>query len=69
LNLIEFGLDPQEAVEAPRFYSYVPEFWFPIGLQPGPDACGGRITVDVLDALRQRGHKVEAYRIGGRSCL
>jgi gamma-glutamyltranspeptidase/glutathione hydrolase len=62
LNLIEFGLDPQEAVEAPRFYSYsFPNSGFPSAYSPGLMRAEGRIAADVLDALRQRGHKVEAY--------
>jgi gamma-glutamyltranspeptidase / glutathione hydrolase len=62
LNLIEFGLDPQEAVEAPRFYSYnFPNSGFPSAYNPGLMRAEGRIAADVLEALRQRGHKVEAY--------
>jgi gamma-glutamyltranspeptidase/glutathione hydrolase len=62
LNLIEFGLDPQEAVEAPRFYSYsFPNSGFPSAYNPGLMRAEGRIAPDVLEALRQRGHKVEAY--------
>jgi gamma-glutamyltranspeptidase/glutathione hydrolase len=62
LNLIEFGLDPQEAVEAPRFYSYsFPNSGFPSAYNPGLMRAEGRIAADVLEALRQRGHTVEAY--------
>ena len=62
LNRVEFGLDPQEAVEAPRFYSYnFPNSGSPSAYNPGLMRAEGRITPDVLDALRQRGHTVEAY--------
>jgi gamma-glutamyltranspeptidase/glutathione hydrolase len=60
LNAIEFGLDPQEAVEAARFYSYnFPNSSYPSTYLPGVMRAEGRIAPDVLDALRQRGHTVE----------
>jgi gamma-glutamyltranspeptidase/glutathione hydrolase len=62
LHLVEFGLDPQEAVEAPRFYSYsFPSSGFPSAYHPGLLRAEGRMAADVLEALRQRGHTVEAY--------
>lgn len=62
LNLIEFGLDPQEAVEAPRFYSYsFPGSGFPSAYQPGVMRAEGRIPATVLEDLRRRGHTAEAY--------
>ncbi|MBI3326091.1 MAG: gamma-glutamyltransferase family protein [Nitrospinae bacterium] len=60
LNVVEFGLDPQEAVEEPRFYSYsFPNSGYPYGYQPGLMRAEGRISPEVLDALRRRGHRVE----------
>jgi gamma-glutamyltranspeptidase len=62
LNVVEFGLDPQEAVEEPRFYSYsFPNSSYPSAYQPGLMRAEGRIAPEVLEALRQRGHKVERY--------
>jgi gamma-glutamyltranspeptidase/glutathione hydrolase len=62
LNVMEFGLDPQEAVEAPRFYSYsFPNSSFPSAYHPGLLRAEGRIAPPVLDALRRRGHHVEPY--------
>jgi gamma-glutamyltranspeptidase/glutathione hydrolase len=62
LNLVEFGFDPQEAVEAPRFYSYsFPNSSYPSAYQPGVMRAEGRIASQALDALRQKGHTVEAY--------
>lgn len=62
LNLLAFGFDPQEAVEAPRFYSYnFPNSSYPSAYAPGLMRAEGRIAAEVLDGLRQRGHKVEAY--------
>ena len=46
----------------PRFYSYsFPNSGFPSAYNPGLMRAEGRIAADVLEALRQRGHKVEAY--------
>ncbi|MGE3536776.1 MAG: gamma-glutamyltransferase family protein [Candidatus Tectimicrobiota bacterium] len=62
LNLLDFGFDPQEAVEAPRFYSYsFPSSGYPSAYAPGLMRAEGRIDADVLEGLRQRGHIVEAY--------
>jgi len=62
LNLIEFGLDPQEAVEAPRFYSYnFPNSGFPSSYNPGLLRAESRMPSAIFEGLRQRGHTVEAY--------
>ena len=60
LNAVEFGLDPQEAVEEPRFYSYnFPSSSWPATYLPGAMRAEGRIAGEILEALRQRGHTVE----------
>lgn len=68
-NVVEFGLDPQEAVEEPRFYSYN----FPnsssvstsagtrYGYEPGVMRAEGRIPQEVIIRLQHRGHIVERY--------
>ena len=62
LNVVEFGLDPQEAVEEPRFYSYnFPNSSYPFRYFPGVMRAEGRIPQSVLDELSKRGHKVERY--------
>jgi gamma-glutamyltranspeptidase / glutathione hydrolase len=62
LNVVDFGLDPQEAVEEPRFYSYsFPNSSSPAAYQPGLMRAEGRIAAEVIEALRQRGHRVERY--------
>ncbi len=62
LNVVEFGLDPQEAVEAPRFYSYnFPSSGSPPAYHPGVVRAEGRISEDVFDALRRKGHIAERY--------
>ena len=47
-NVMQFGLTPQQAVEAPRFRWYSRER---VGVEPG-------IAADVRDALTRRGHQV-----------
>ncbi len=59
---MEFGLDPQEAVEAARFYSYsFPSSGFAPDYRPGLMRAEGRIPQEVINGLRQRGHQVELY--------
>jgi gamma-glutamyltranspeptidase/glutathione hydrolase len=48
-NVMQFGLTPQQAVEAPRFRWYGRER---LGVEPG-------IAADVRDALTKRGHQVQ----------
>jgi gamma-glutamyltranspeptidase / glutathione hydrolase len=59
-NAVEFGLDPQEAVEEPRVYTYnFPSSGSPATYLPGVMRAEGRISAEVFEALRQRGHTVE----------
>jgi gamma-glutamyltranspeptidase/glutathione hydrolase len=61
LNVVEFGLDPQEAVEAPRCYTYnFPNSSYPYAYFPGVMRMEGRMPADAYEGLRQRGHTVEA---------
>lgn len=62
LNIVEFGFDPQEAVEAPRFYTYsFPNSQTPSAYSPGLMRVEKRVGLDVFESLRGRGHKVEAH--------
>jgi len=62
LNIFEFGMDPQAAVEAARFYSYsFPGSTYPHAYKPGLMRVEGRIGQSVVDALRGKGHAVECY--------
>lgn len=69
LNITEFGMDPQEAVEAPRFNSGAMYSSFdghpdrPYSLQ-----LEGRISEEVAIQLRMKGHKVVVGRDWGNSC-
>jgi gamma-glutamyltranspeptidase/glutathione hydrolase len=53
LNLTEFGMGLDEAIEAPRFFS------FSTGGKPGPIAVESRFPGEVIAALRAMGQEVE----------
>ena len=59
VNLIDFGMDPQAAVEAPRLatFSY-PRTTHPHPYTPGRVEAEGRIAAAVLAELGRRGHQV-----------
>jgi gamma-glutamyltranspeptidase/glutathione hydrolase len=60
-NVVEFGMDPQAAVEAPRFRSlHGPEPNFPQEMKPGQVRAEPRIAPETLRALESMGHKVQA---------
>jgi gamma-glutamyltranspeptidase/glutathione hydrolase len=63
LNLIEFGMTPQQAVEAPRFatYSYPGSFW-PHEDHPGLLCLEARIPETTRARLAALGHRVEVWR-------
>ena len=62
LNMVEFGFDPQEAVEAPRFYSYsFPNSQYPSAYNPGLMRAEARLGSEWMAELRSRGHVVEAH--------
>ena len=62
LNLHVFGMDAQSAVEAPRFASYsFPSSFEPHGSLPGRLRVESRIPASVRDALKAKGHDVEAW--------
>ena len=62
LNVVEAGMNPQEAVEAPRFsaWSFPNTFW-PHEYRPGLVGVEGRISSAAIDELANRGHKVEVW--------
>jgi gamma-glutamyltranspeptidase / glutathione hydrolase len=62
LNLVEFGMTPQQAVEAPRFatYSY-PGSFAPHEDHPGLLCVEARIPEATRTALAELGHRVEAW--------
>lgn len=62
LNIAEFGLAPQAAVEAPRLASYsAPDSFWPHATQPGVVRAESRLDARVLAELAERGHRVESW--------
>jgi gamma-glutamyltranspeptidase/glutathione hydrolase len=66
LNIVEFGMNPQEAVEAPRFDTqhYVSSFDNHEFL-PGLLNLESRIGADVISELNSRGHKLKIQSAWG----
>ncbi len=62
LNVVDHGMDIQEAVDAPRMHHQ----WLPDQIAAEPEA----LVMDVVHALQNRGHKI-AYRrrIGDAHCI
>lgn len=66
-----FGMDPQTAIEQPRFISYShPDSFAPHAYYPGRLCLEGRIGRDVGEKLRAMGHDIEywpewIWRAGG----
>ncbi len=60
LNLVEFGMTPQEAVEAPRFQTehFYSSFAFH-EFRPGRVSLEGRITKETAEELGKLGHLVQ----------
>jgi gamma-glutamyltranspeptidase/glutathione hydrolase len=62
LNVLHWGMEVQEAIEAPRVASYsFPSSFAPFEYFPGRLAVEGRIGSDVRDALARRGHEVSVW--------
>jgi gamma-glutamyltranspeptidase/glutathione hydrolase len=66
LNIIEFGMNVQEAVEAPRFQTlHLVSSFDDHRFNPGVLNLEDRISKPVRDALAARGHKVEVQTAWG----
>ncbi len=60
LNHVDFGMDLQEAIDAPNFHSeHFRNSFYPREERPGVMVVEGRIPEAVRKELRSRGHKVE----------
>jgi gamma-glutamyltranspeptidase/glutathione hydrolase len=69
LNVAEFGMNPQEAVEAPRFNSQAMYSSFDDHAdQPLVLEIERRVPLAVLDQLRARGHKLRVQGDWGNPC-
>ncbi len=68
LNIAEFGMDPQQALEEPRVgsYSFPNSFW-PHSYFPGLMKLEGRIGREVGQDLAHRGHQVQWWQDWSRS--
>jgi gamma-glutamyltranspeptidase/glutathione hydrolase len=75
LNIVVFGMNPQEAVEAPRFASYsFPDSFEPHSYYPGRLNIEARIPQETGNALSVLGHKVHwwpqwVWRAGAVCCI
>ena len=59
INMIDFGMNVQQAIEAPRWStSSFPASPFPHTMKPGDLSVEGRIPADVQQALTAKGHKL-----------
>ena len=60
LNVVDFGMDLQEAIEAPKFSTlHFPSTFYPHDNYPGVLRVEDRVPANVRDALAARGHKIE----------
>ncbi len=60
MNIVEFGMNVQAAIEAPRWTTTsFPSSVFPHKMKPGVMAVESRISAEVRQELERRGHKVE----------
>ncbi len=60
LNMVEFGMNVQQAIEAPRWSTRAfPSSPFPHVMYPGDLMLESRVPEDVRKALAARGHKIQ----------
>jgi gamma-glutamyltranspeptidase / glutathione hydrolase len=70
LNVLEFGMDPQAAVEAPRFSSSsFPASFYPHAYAPGQLNVEPGIPAQVRDALALKGHRIHAVPNAGLGAI
>jgi gamma-glutamyltranspeptidase/glutathione hydrolase len=73
LSHLDFGLNLQEAIDAPAFTStHFPSSFYPRESEPGHVEIEARIGPEVIDGLRARGHDVgvaEPWSIGRLSAV
>ena len=64
LNMLQFGMEVQEAIEAPRVASYsFPSSFAPFDFFPGRLAVEGAIPQATRDALAAKGHEIRTGRM------
>ena len=63
LNYVEFGLDLQQALDAPTVHTtHFPSSFYPRNAHPGRVEAESRIPEETLAELRRRGHDVRPHR-------
>lgn len=66
LNTLVFGMNPQQAIEAPRFSSLsVPNSFYPHVYSPGRLAVEATFPEETVERLRSLGHEVVRYSACG----
>jgi gamma-glutamyltranspeptidase/glutathione hydrolase len=69
LNVAEFGMSIQEAVEAPLVHSlHFPSSFYPREAFPQRIVVEDRVDTQVIQELRRRGHDVEVVGPWGTNC-
>jgi gamma-glutamyltranspeptidase / glutathione hydrolase len=73
LNVVVFGMDVQQAIEAPRFGTFsFPDSFYPHNYLPGRLNLEGRIGREIGEELASRGHDIEWWpewtRVAGNVC-
>jgi gamma-glutamyltranspeptidase/glutathione hydrolase len=62
VNLCDYGMDVQEAIEAPRLATYsFPVSTLPHSYNPGLLCVEGRVSTDSRSGLERLGHRVEVW--------
>jgi gamma-glutamyltranspeptidase/glutathione hydrolase len=73
LNVVEFGMNVQEAIEAPRWSSRAfPASPSPFTMEPGELTVEARIPADVQQALSAKGHRLSeapSWSIGSNAAI
>jgi gamma-glutamyltranspeptidase/glutathione hydrolase len=60
LNVVDFGMDLQDAIDAPSFHSlHFPSSFYPRDARAGAVVMEARVHPDVVGALRARGHTID----------
>jgi gamma-glutamyltranspeptidase/glutathione hydrolase len=59
LNYVDFGMDIQQAIDAPTVHSvHFPSSFYPREAHPGRVLVEGRVPQEIIAELEQRGHEV-----------
>ncbi|HET8998215.1 MAG TPA: gamma-glutamyltransferase family protein [bacterium] len=59
LNVVDFGMDLQDAIDTPSFHTaHAPSSFYPRQARPGEVVVEGRIPREVVEDLEARGHTV-----------